>query len=450
MNAPQDPSRLAHYLAVYAHLQERTRAAKTLRELWFTVANETYQLFAYRQGFVWQLDGGKARLRAVSGLAQLGEDSPLTIWLRKLGRLLGNKLDTDPDFVNIDDVPEDMKEGWKEWMPDLVYALPIKTVDGRKLGVAAFALDEAPPDAAQEIALRALSAYAFAWAALVPKRKAVIRKASRYLVWLALACAVAALFIPVRLSALAPAEVVALDALAISAPIDGVIKSFAVQPNQEVKINDILFTLDETTLKNRREVALKQLQVARADALAAEQKAFSNEQSRSELAALNGKVAEKAAEVASVDDLLKRVVVHSPGNGVIVFGDINDWQGKPVVTGERIALLADPKDAGVLIWLPVSDALNIENGAPIKLYLQVAPLKPLEAVLTQTSYQAVQSPDGISAYRLRGKLTLPTDAQRALARVGLRGTAKIYSEKAALGYYLFRRPLASLRELTGF
>ena len=112
-------------------------------------------------------------------------------------------------------------------------------------------------------------------------------------------------------------------------------------------------------------------------------------------------------------------------------------------------MLADPKDAGVLIWLPVSDALNIEPGAAIKLYLQVAPLKPLEAVLTQTSYQAVQSPDGISAYRLRGKLVLRDDQERALARVGLKGTAKIYSEQAPLGYYLFRRPLASLRELTG-
>lgn len=449
MSTPQDPSRLAHYLSVYAHLQERTRAAKTLRDLWFTIANETYQLFPYRQGFVWQLDGAKARLRAVSGLAQLGDESPLTLWLKKLGRLLADKLDNDPDFLNMDDMPADMKEGWTEWMPELIYAMPIKTTDGRKLGVAAYALEEAPPDVAQEIALRGFSAYAFAWAALAPKRKAMVRKASRFVVWALIALAIAALFIPVRLSVLAPAEVVALDALAIAAPIDGVIKSFSVQPNQEVKQNELLFTLDETTLKNRREVALKQLQVAKSDALAAEQKAFSSDQSRSELAALNGKVAEKMAEVASVDDLLKRIEVRSPGQGVIVFGDINDWQGKPVVTGERIALLADPKDAGVLIWLPVSDALNIEAGAAIKLYLQVAPLKPLEATLTQTSYQAVQSPDGISAYRLRGKLAMKSDEERALARVGLRGTAKIYSEKAPLGYYLFRRPLASLRELTG-
>ena len=333
MNAAHDSSRLAHYLSVYAHLQERTRAAKTLRELWFTMANETYQLFPYRQGFIWQLDGGQARLRAVSGLAQLADESPLTLWLRKLGRLLGDKLKDDPDFFNVQDMPEDMREGWTEWMPALIYALPVRDVEGRQLGVAAFALEEAPPDLAQDITLRARSAYAFAWAALAPRRKAAVRRLRRYLGWLAVLVLAAAMFIPVRLSALAPAEVVALDALAIAAPIDGVIKQFAVQPNQEVRQNDLLFTLDDTTLRNRREVALKQLQVARADALAAEQKAFSNEQSRAELAALAGKVAEKQAEVVSVEELLRRVEVRSPGHGVIVFGGISDWQGKPVVTG---------------------------------------------------------------------------------------------------------------------
>ena len=107
--------------------------------------------------------------------------------------------------------------------------------------------------------------------------------------------------------------------------------------------------------------------------------------------------------------------------------------------------LADPKDAGVLIWLPVSDALNLELGAPIRLFLSTAPLEPLAAKLVQTSYQAVMSPDGISAYRLRGVF----DEDGGKARIGLRGTARVSGEWATLGYYLFRRPLSALREWTG-
>jgi len=192
------------------------------------------------------------------------------------------------------------------------------------------------------------------------------------------------------------------------------------------------------------------LQVARADALAAAQKAFANDQSRAELASLNGKVAERQAELVYIDDLMKRIEVRSPGRGVVVFGDVNDWQGKPVVTGERVALLADPNDAGMLVWLPVPDAINLDEGAEVKLYLQVSPLQPLTGKLSQTSYQATQSPDGIVAYRLRARFDALDDAQRALARIGLRGTAKIYGSRAPLAYYLFRRPLAGLRELTGW
>jgi hypothetical protein len=77
-------------------------------------------------------------------------------------------------------------------------------------------------------------------------------------------------------------------------------------------------------------------------------------------------------------------------------------------------------------------------------------LKPLVATLTQTSYQAALSPDGISAYRLKAQLQLSNAEEQALARIGLKGTAKIYGEKASLGYYLFRRPIAFARELTGW
>jgi multidrug resistance efflux pump len=434
----------------YTLLEERARAASTVPELLFSIANEVWQLFPYRQAIVWSTEGRKPRLRIVSGLAQLAEDSPYTVWLRRLGDEIGRRNQREPEFVAADDLPASLREGWQEWLPSYLLVYPIITPARQRVGFVAYALEEAPADHAQELAGRLMAAYGHAWQGLAPARRTTaIRSAWRWLGWGALALAMIALVIPIRLSVLANAEVIALDAMAISSPMDGVIKTFHVQPNQVVKRDQLLFTLDETTLRNRREVAIKQFQVARADALAAAQKAFESAQSRAELASLNGKVAEKQAEVAYVDDLMKRIEVRSPGEGVLVFGDINDWQGKPVVTGERVALLADPKDAGVLIWLPVSDAINLNEGAPVRLYLQVAPLQPLSGTLSQTSYQAVQSPDGISAYRLRARFADLTESQRKLARIGLKGTAKIYGERAPLGYYLFRRPLSTLRELTG-
>ena len=80
----------------------------------------------------------------------------------------------------------------------------------------------------------------------------------------------------------------------------------------------------------------------------------------------------------------------------------------------------------------------------------MAPLDPLVARLSQTSYQSVLSPDGVSSYRLRARFESSGAAAQPLARIGLKGTAKIYGDRAALGYYLFRRPLTSLREWTGW
>jgi len=262
--------------------------------------------------------------------------------------------------------------------------------------------------------------------------------------WLALA-AVVALFIPVRQSVLAPAEVIALEAQAIAAPMDGVVKSFSVQPNRPVRRGEVIFTLDDTTLRNRREVAIKALEVARADALLAAQKAFDSLQAKGEFGTLQGRVREREAEVAYLNELLSRVEVRAPAGGVAIYGDPNDWIGRPVVTGERIVLLADPKDAGVLVWLPVADAINLNPGAEMRVFLHVAPLSPYAAKLTQTSYQAALSPEGVASYRIRGSF----DGLAAEARVGLKGTAKLYGERVLLAYVLFRRPLAALREWTG-
>ena len=438
-----------------AHVTERALAARSLPELCFIAANETWQLMPYRQAVLWRMTSRDVpKLRTVSGLAQLADDSPNTVWLRRFGDFLHRRDRREPEFLTAADLGRsDLAEHWGEFMAPLVYVLPMLAPrGGRKLAFLAFALEAAPTDLQQELVQRAVASYGHAWQGLAgPAGSSAARpRRLRLAGWLLAAAACVGLALPVRLSVLAPAEVIALDAAAVTAPMDGVVKSFAVQPNQAVARGDLLFTLDDTTLRNRREVTGKQLQVARADALAAAQKAFASEASRGELAALNGRVGEREAELAWLDEQVARVEVRAPSPGVVVFGDVNDWIGKPLVTGERVALLADPRDAGILIWLPVADALNIEPGAEVRMYLQVAPLEPLVARLSQTSYQSVLSPDGLSSYRLRARFESLDASQRQLARIGLKGTAKIYGEKALLGYYLFRRPLAALREWTGW
>jgi multidrug efflux pump subunit AcrA (membrane-fusion protein) len=438
-------------LAAFVHLEERLRAARAVPELRFSIANETFGLFAYRQAFVWDLTDGTPSLATVSGLAQVVSASPFAQWLERLGRVLQAHEGLDGEHVTAEDLPDTVAADWAAWLPAYLLCFLIESPEGQRLGLVAFALDEPVPDPVQPWLARLPTAWGHAWWALTGRRT---RRAGRPLVtllrWALPLAVIAAMAIPVRLSVLAPAEIAPMQAFAVSAPMDGVIREFHVLPNQTVIAGQRLFTLDDTTLRSRREVALRQLAVARADALAAAQKAFDNAASRSELAVLEGRVAERQAEVASIDQQLGRIVVTAHKAGVVVFGDTLDWEGKPVVTGERIALLADPDDAGVLVWLPVADAITLEPGAPLRLFLQVAPTSPLHASVAQSSYQATLSPEGVASYRLRARFeSLSPEAARRV-RIGLSGTAKLYGERAPLGYYLLRRPLAALREWTGW
>ena len=463
-----------------AQLQQRALAANRVAELAFIAVNETWQLMPYRQAVLWRFDArDRPALQAVSGLARLAEESPNTIWLKRLGRWLARRVGADrPEggeagatsaagvgagvgasglFVGAADLPAVLAADWPAFMSAVGWVLPLRAPrGGRLLGLLMFALEVRPDERQAERVAQAVSVYGHAWAALVgaagtsrarPRRLRVVG-------WGVAVLALASLAVPVRLSVLAPAEVIALDAVAVTAPMDGVVRAFAVQPNQSVARDALLFTLDDTTLRNRREVAQRQLQVARAEALAAAQKSFASDASRAELAALNGRVAERQAELGWLDEQLRRIEVRAPAAGVVVFGDVNDWVGKPLVTGERVALLADPADAGVLIWLPVAEALDIEPGAEVRLFLQTAPLSPLAARLSQTSYQSVLSPDGVASYRLRARFDPAGSAAGSgpppAARIGLKGTAKLYGAQAPLGYYLFRRPLAALRAFAGW
>lgn len=449
MTAP-DPAALpgtAPLLETLLHLEGRARAATSLATLGFTLTNESLGLFAYRQAALFLVDGlGRLSLASASGLVTVAEDAPYTVWLSRYVRSLPRLERATP--LEIAGAAEEFAEGWAEWLPAHLLAVPLHAPDGAFLGLALYAREEPWRDAELPWVERLHSAYAYSVWALTHTRPTLAERFGRWrhtraARWTA-GLLVASLLIPVRLSALAPAEVIALHALAVAAPQDGVVKQFHVQPNSPVKAGQALFSLDDTTLANRREVALKALAIAQVDALSSQQRAFDDLKSKAELAAAQGRVREKEAELAAVNELLSRTEVKAERDGIAVFGDPNDWIGRPVQTGERVMQLADPKDAGVLVWLPVADALNLESGAPLRLFLHTRPLSPLDGELLQTSYQASPSPDGIAAYRLRGRFT---DSE--LPRIGLKGTARMSGDWAPLAYYLLRRPLAALREWTG-
>lgn len=437
-------------------IEAQARAAANLVELGFSIANDSYSLLGFRQALVYQGADVKATLLTVSGLAKPAEGSPYLVWLQRAWKWLFTQLEDTPCWIQsdqvLDNMSEDIREGWQEWWPMGVYATPIKSRQGAILGWVVYLLDK-PIEAWQQNSLERLShTWGYCWEMLAGKPKRGLRRRWQAAGWSLRAAVVVGLvlllMLPVRQTVLAPAEVISLESQVIAAPIDGVIKAVQVRPNQLVKSGELLFSLDETTLRNRLEVVRQSVAVADAEYIAATQKAFHDSASQSELAVLSGRAHERRAELAAVQLQLSRVQVAAVNDGVAVFADPDDWLGRPVSTGERIMLLANPDKPGLLIHLPVADALVLEPGAKVKLFLSTKPLNPLEAELIETSYQAMLSPDGISSYRLRARFSALDEEE--LVRIGLQGTAKLYGDRVMLGYYIMRRPLAALREWTGW
>ena len=145
---------------------------------------------------------------------------------------------------------------------------------------------------------------------------------------------------------------------------------------------------------------------------------------------------------------MKSTQVSAGASGLVLFADKDTWTGRPVATGERIMRIADPAKVEVTINVPVSDAIILEQGAPVKLYLDSNPLEPVDARVTRASFHAQPDGEGVLSYKVRAGLEL-TNGKRP-PRIGLRGTAKVYGEKVSLAYYLMRKPLSAIRQWTGY
>ncbi|MGD2136825.1 MAG: HlyD family efflux transporter periplasmic adaptor subunit [Gammaproteobacteria bacterium] len=455
---PQPPAdngdRRSQALATFLQLEREARHAITPQAFRFVVVNETRRLIRYDQAVLWKLDSaGRARVEAVSGIAEHSREAPYIHWLENMiARQLRLNTAGQRHVITHADVGSAEQADWNEWIGGEVLWLPLLTARGEIHGGLWLIRAGSGWQAGEQALLERLAdAYAHAWQALERHAgRPLIGTGGRsglrrYRLWLA-AALVLVLLLPVRQSALAPAEIIPLDPVIVTAPLEGVIRAVHVQPNSAVHKGDLLFSLDDTTLRNKHEVALKAAGVAQAEYLRAAQKAFKDESSKSELAMLRAQVALRDAEARYTGELLDKVDVHAVRDGIAIFTAVNDWLGKPVIVGEKVITLADPAQTEIQLWLPVDDAISLETGAEVKLFLNTDPTRPLKGTLRQTSYEPQVTAAGNLAFQLKARL----DTTDTPPRVGLKGTGKIYGNRVLLISYLLRRPISALRRFTGF
>ena len=255
----------------------------------------------------------------------------------------------------------------------------------------------------------------------------------------------AIMLMPVRLSVSAPAEIVPVAPYIVSTPLEGVIDQVHVIPNQEVSEGDLLFSLDRTILKNEVDITRKQLAVAQAAYDKTSREAFAESKSKAVLVQLQAEVETYLAQLVYKQDLLKKTEIRAARKGVIIFNDPNVLRGSPIRTGERVMMLASPRDTELQIRVPAKNMIRVNNDVPVKMFLNIAPLKSLRADINMISYEAAPDPDGLITYKVRASF----QNEKGRPRIGLEGTARIYGDKSILFYQIFRRPLLTLRRILG-
>lgn len=431
-------------------LERRLQSSSSNREVAFRAVNDSSQVLRFDQAVLWRRDLFERPMVVVaSGLADITVDSPFQQWLAHLVQSITPDPFEQVQSLSVTALPEAVVEEGEEWCPEHLLHCPLVGPNGRLLGGLLFFRQEAFSEAERAVAewISRSTGYAlWAWRSDRHSLRHWLRRAAtrRMLAYALLAAALVA-FIPVRLSVLAPAEVTPVRPIPVTSPLEGVVQEIVVKPNQIVKADEVVAALDDTSLRNRLEVAGKALDIARADLQRATFKSFSDDSARLELAVLNARVQEKLAEVTFVTELLSKTQLTAPQGGVAIFTSQEDWRGRPVQVGERVMLIADPSLVDTTIYLPPDDAIELEQGAPVTLLLHVDPLTPLDATIERASYDAVPAPDGTLAYVVHAQFT----RANPLPRIGMRGTAKIYGPRVALGYYLLRKPLAFIRRTVG-
>lgn len=422
-------------------IQRQALGASTRKALGFSIANHTLKLVPYKQAIFWVDEGLSLGFETVSGNGSVDGKGPYGIWLKDVIR---KNVALDPVTLKASDI---LSAGEDKWCAEHVVALPLVNAHGESIG--GLWLERDTPFKDTEIAL--LQELKPVWEVklsliLLENRKRFVswnalKKRQKY-IWIA--CVVLALM-PVRLNITAPAEIVAQEKMVASAPYEGIVQKVLINPGEQVEEGQVLAMMESEALEAEARAASRALETAQSALSRLKREALGAPEKKAEINVLEAEIQAKHIEYDFAQTMLERSEIKSPRAGIAIFADANQFEGKPVITGETLMEIAAPGDIELLVRVPVDALVPFDTDAPVDVYLNVAPLTGLEAKITSIGYQASPDPDGLLTYKMRAALK---DAPEDI-RIGWKGTAKVHGSWTILAYSILRRPLAAMRRMGG-
>lgn len=450
---------MSDIITTFLSLEKILRKQKTLPELAFFMAHQTKKIFSYEKAIVWSsIDDKKIELLSVSGVTQLDKFTPFyQVTAKIIARIIRTHQKESHDGSHISswtkaDFSTKIKTQWpsnslSNHLISLIYYNKKTAIGGMLLSV-----DKPLTDDQRQWLEWVIDPYQYSWC-YVSKTSGLLRRLSsmffrkKRLIILLGILALCLSLIRLPLSIVAPAVIIPKDPIIVSAPMEGVISRINVKPSDFVAKDQLLFEMDKQDLSNAKELAQKELDTAQAKYLRAIQSSFKNVKERAEINVLKAQAREKALALQYTSSLVGRADVKATRSGIVIIDDPERWTGKPVITGEKILEIAQPNALQIEIWLPAADDVYFKKGDLVKVFLNARPLASINARISYTNVDAEMTSDNVLAYRIIANI----EPNQELPEIGSQGSAKLISKnKVSLFYYLFRKPISTIRQTMGW
>lgn len=210
---------------------------------------------------------------------------------------------------------------------------------------------------------------------------------------------------------------------AIAVPMAGYVGIANVRAGDIVKAGDVMFTLDERDLRLERLKWVSQRAQRKreySEALA--------EHDRAKTKVLGAQIEQAEAQIALVEEQLKRIQVTAPFDGFVVTGDLSQSLGAPVERGDVLFQIAPLNDYRIILEIDEREVGDIKVGQEGRLALAGMPGEPISIKVERVT-PISNAEEGNNYFRVEASLV---EGDLGKLRPGMEGVGKIYVDQRKL------------------
>lgn len=432
-------------LASISRLGLKAFSTKSHQALIFLILNDTLQVVRYDRAVLWEIsEKKKFDLLGVSGETNVDPKTALAQQLKGIVEKIAN---VEQAQILSQELIESYITSQGHANASVVW-LPIKAGDKLKLGLW-LEKWEGPKWQYDEIEILTflMQNYGAAWDKFENRTYFSFKPLKKPIYSVLAALFLLSFVIPAPLRIVAPCEVVPADPVLITAPLQGIIESIAVEPGQRVKTGDVLFEYDKKVPLDELQVIVKQVNITQAEMQKALGLSRKDPNARAELGVLQEKLSKERKTLDAARFKATKLIVTSPIDGVAIIQDPDQWRGNPVDIGEKVMMVSDPDKSKVRIWIPEEDNVEINPEYDVRVILNVHPDTTYYARIDYIASSITMSETNVPSFLAEAHWI---EEKNEGVKLGLKGTAVLYGENVSLIYWVLRKPWMFVRRSIGW